>query len=337
MKQSVGVFGAGAWGITLADLLARKGCDVCVWDVNSAAIAHLAKERSPAKLPELRIADSLRLTTDFGECARGAKVLLCAVPSFAVRSLCERLIPVVPRNLEGCLLVSVSKGIEEGTLLLPSQIVEEYFGHDAMQRVAALSGPSHAEEVSRRIPTVVVSASKSAETAERVRELFMMPEFRVYTQSDVLGVELGAALKNVIAIAAGGCDGLGFGDNTKAALVTRGLAEIARMGRAMGADAMTFAGLTGLGDLVVTAMSRHSRNRLFGELVASGRGVEQALEDVGQVVEGYRTSQSAHALAERLGVDAPIISAVHNVLHAGGDLRGAVSDLLTREPKPENV
>ena len=335
MTARVAVFGAGAWGITLADLLARKGCDVCAWDVNAAVVDHLARERSPAKLPELRLHESLRVTTDFDACARDAEVLLCAVPSFAVRSLCGRLAPLAP-GLEGRLLVSVSKGIEEDSLLLPSQILQEFFGADGMRRVAALSGPSHAEEVSRRIPTVVVSASECDETAERVRDLFMLPEFRVYTQHDVLGVELGAALKNVIAIAAGGCDGLGFGDNTKAALVTRGLAEIARMGRAMGANPLTFAGLTGLGDLVVTAMSGHSRNRLFGQIIASGRTVEQALEDVGQVVEGYRTSHSAHDLAARLGVEVPIISAVYNVLHRGASLREAVADLLSRDPKSEN-
>ena len=330
----IGVFGAGAWGITLADLLARKGNEVVAWDFDSGVVDHLKRERSPRKLPELHISDSLQMTSDFDECAQHGEVLLCAVPSFAVRSLCERLTPLVG-GLEKRTLITVSKGIEEGSLKLPSQIIEEYFGASAMERVTALSGPSHAEEVSRRIPTVVVSASSNAQTAEFVQDLFMLPEFRVYTQHDILGVELAAALKNVIAIAAGGCDGLGFGDNTKAALVTRGLAEISRVGRAMGADPMTFSGLAGLGDRVVTARSRHSRNRHFGELIASGRTVEQALEEVGQVVEGYRTCKSAHQLTSKLQVEAPLTNAVHEVLYCGASLRQAVGDLLTRDPKSE--
>ncbi len=334
MIHRIGVLGAGAWGLTLADLLARKGNAVTVWDIDAPLLASLAADRVCPKLPGLALSPSLLFRADLAKAVEGADILLCAVPSFAVRPLCERLLPDVP-DLTDRLMVCVSKGIEENSLKLPSQVVEEFYGAAAMQSFVALSGPSHAEEVSRGIPTVVVSSSFSAGAAERVRDLFILPEFRVYTQSDTRGVELGAALKNVIAIAAGACDGLGFGDNTKAALVTRGLAEITRMGVALGASALTFSGLAGLGDLVVTAMSRHSRNRKFGELIAGGLSVTDALREVGQVVEGYRTSRSAHQLGLSLGVETPLTDVVYAVLHEGADLRTSVAALLTRDPKPE--
>ncbi|MEI7634919.1 MAG: NAD(P)H-dependent glycerol-3-phosphate dehydrogenase [bacterium] len=333
-EHRIAVLGAGAWGLTLADLLAGKGCHVVVWDIDTARLEFLRRDRVPGKPPGLRVPDSVGFEPDFSAAADCADIIVSVVPSFAVRSVFGRLRDT-RRGLGARLFVSCSKGIEEGSLLLPSQIFEEFFGGSVMSCYAALSGPSHAEEVCRGIPTVVVSASPEIRTAERARDLFMSPAFRVYTQNDVKGVELGAALKNVIAIAAGICDGLGFGDNTKAALITRGLAEIARAAVAMGAEAQTLSGLAGLGDLVVTAMSRHSRNRLFGELLAQGRGVEQALSEVGAVVEGFRTSRSAHDLAKLMCIDMPLCDAVYAVAHKGLDVAAARDMLLARDPKPE--
>jgi len=333
-KHRVAVLGAGAWGLTLANLLAGNDCHVKVWGYNSAWLDFLRRERVPATPPGLRMRNSVDFEPDFSSAAGWAEAIVSVVPSFAVRSMCERL-RGAPRGLDSRLFIGCSKGIEERTLLLPSQIFEEFFGADSMNCYAVLSGPSHAEEVCQGIPTVVVSASRNPGAAEQTRDLFMSPAFRVYTQQDVKGVELGGALKNVLAIAAGMCDGLGFGDNAKAALITRGLAEIARAAVTMGAEAQTLSGLAGLGALVVTAMSRHSRNRLFGELLARGRSVEQALSEVGAVVEGYRTSQSAHDLAQRIGIDMPLCGAVYAVTHKGLAVEAARDMLLSRDPKPE--
>lgn len=333
MTNRVAVLGAGAWGLTLADLLCSKGMSVAVWDCDSTKIARLRETRDPGKPPGLRLAPDLRLETDLSAAIAAASIIVSVVPSFAVRDVCASITD--RGGLKARLFISCSKGITEDTLLLPSQVFASEFGDEALDQYAALSGPSHAEEVCRRIPTTVVSSSRSAETAAAARDLFLLPEFRVYTQADTLGVELGAALKNVIAIAAGVCDGLGFGDNTKAALITRGLAEIARAGAAMGAQPQTLAGLAGLGDLVVTATSRHSRNRQFGELLARGRTPAAALAEVGAVVEGYRTSRSAHQLANRLGIEMPLSEAVYRVCHEGMSVRDATDLLLSRDPKPE--
>jgi glycerol-3-phosphate dehydrogenase (NAD(P)+) len=334
MGERVTVFGAGAWGLTLADLLSRKGCEVAVWDADTDIIRRLQRERSRGKPPGLVVAETVRFETEFEPAAGFGDIVVCVVPSFAVRPVCEQL-AASGNGLRGRVFVCCSKGIEEETLLLPSQVFAEIFGAAAASQFAVLSGPSHAEEVCRGIPTVVVTSSAEITTAERVRDLFITPGFRVYTQSDCLGVELGGALKNVIAIAAGACDGLGFGDNTKAALITRGLAEIARAAIALGARAQTLSGLSGLGDLIVTATSRHSRNRLFGELLATGRSPKQALEEVGAVVEGYRTCRSAHFLSRRIGVEMPITDAIYAVLFEGAGIAEATASLLGRDPKPE--
>lgn len=332
MRERIAVLGAGAWGVTLADLLARNGHEVRVWDPAIVALAALRRDRSHGKLPGLQVHESVLFADDFDACIEGTNVIVSVVPAQAVRSVCERL---RVGGLACRLFVSCSKGIEIGSLRLPSQVFEEFFGAEASCSFAALSGPSHAEEVCRRVPTVVVSCSTHLPTAERVRDLFMMPAFRVYTQQDCLGVELGGALKNVIAIGAGICDGLGFGDNTKAALITRGLAEITRAGVAIGGQPRTFAGLAGLGDLVVTAMSRHSRNRQFGELLGKGMSPKQAQVEVGATVEGFYTARSAHELAAKLCVDMPICSSVYAVTHEGLPLKEALEQLLAREPKPE--
>ncbi len=267
----VTVFGAGAWGATLADLLARKGHNVSLWDVDGNFLEQLRVTRRRGKPPALVLHDDVCVESRLEEAAADAEFWVCVVPSFAIRSLCQALRAGFA-DLGSRIFVNCAKGIEEETLALPSQIFQEEFSAP-LSRYAILSGPSHAEEVCCGIPTSVVCASSFSKTAKIVQELFCTRVFRVYTQTDCLGVELGAALKNVIAIAAGACDGLGFGDNTKAALVTRGLAEMSRAALAAGASPATLAGLAGLGDLVVTAMSRHSRNRLFGELLARGRSV----------------------------------------------------------------
>ena len=336
MSDRLAVLGAGAWGLTLAELLASKGNRVRVWDCDAPKLGRLRETRDPGRPPGLRLPAAVELEEDFAATVADAAVIVSVVPSFAVRSVCESL-REVPGGLGGRLFVSCSKGIEEETLLLPSQVFAEFFGEEAATRqYAALSGPSHAEEVCKRIPTVVVSSSADKAAAVRARDLFILPEFRVYTQADTVGVELGAALKNVIAIAAGACDGLGYGDNTKAALITRGLAEMSRAATAMGADPRTLAGLAGLGDLVVTAMSRHSRNRMFGELLAKGRTPAAALEEVGAVVEGFRTARSAHGLARRIGVEMPLAEVVCAICHEGLGVREATGMLLARDPKPEN-
>jgi glycerol-3-phosphate dehydrogenase (NAD(P)+) len=332
--EKITVFGAGAWGATLADLLGRKGFAVTVWDIDATILEQLRTTRRRGKPPALVVHESVSFETNLEVAAEAADVWVCVVPSFAVRELCRRLANLF-RQRDGRLFINCSKGIEEDTLAVPSKIFAEEMGEDVLPRYAVLSGPSHAEEVCVGIPTTVVCASDSAETAQYVQSLFCTRTFRVYTQTDRIGVEMGAALKNVIAIAAGACDGLGFGDNTKAALVTRGLAEITRAALAVGASPQTLAGLAGLGDLIVTAMSRHSRNRLFGELLAKGRNVQAALKEVGAVVEGYRTCRSAYHLAKRLGIEMPITETIYAVLFEEMSIDQATESLLEREPKPE--
>lgn len=332
--KRIAVLGAGTWGITLAALLADNGHDVCAWDVAPKVIEQLDRDRSPLRLPHLTLPKSLRVTSDLAVCVGGVDMALVVAPSQAVRGLCQTL---RDEKLIGnkTIITLASKGIEEKTLSLMTQVVEQEMGGDVAARTAVLSGPSHAEEVSKGIPTAVVAAADSEALAEQVQTLFMTDRFRVYSQSDVIGVELASALKNVIAIAAGACVGLGFGDNSIAALIARGLAEITRLGKRLGAHPETFAGLAGIGDLVVTAMSEHSRNRRFGKLMAQGRSAEEAQEEIGMVVEGVRTSFAAQALARREEVNAPITNAVVGVIRGELPLSSVVDTLMTRDPKPE--
>jgi glycerol-3-phosphate dehydrogenase (NAD(P)+) len=334
MSKRVGVFGAGAWGATLADLLARKGHAVSVWDIDEKLIEMLQRTRRRGKPPGLVVHEAVTFTPSLPQVAEDADVWVCVVPSFAIRSLCKELVAATG-GLGDRIFVNCAKGIEENSLAIPGEIFAQEFGAEYLGQYAVLSGPSHAEEVCLGIPTTVVAASESLETAQQVQSLFLTKVFRVYTQTDRIGVEMGAALKNVIAIAAGACDGLGFGDNTKAALITRGLAEITRAAVAGGAHPQTLAGLAGLGDLIVTAMSRHSRNRLFGELLAKGRSVEEALAEVGAVVEGYRTCRSAYLWAAKRDVEMPITTAIYQVLYEKLSVSEATLQLLEREPKPE--
>ncbi len=327
--MKITVLGSGGWGTALALLLLRNGHEVTLWSYTESESATLRAKRENPVLPGIALPGELTLTSDLA-CAEGRDVVVMATPSFAVRSTATQ---AASRLSEGTVIVSVSKGIEENTSLTLTQVIAE--ATQGRFPIAALSGPSHAEEVARQVPTSVVAAAKDRAVAEMVQDLFMSPTFRVYTTDDVIGVELAAALKNIIALCAGVCDGLGFGDNTKAALMTRGLNEMARLGRAMGGRQETFAGLAGVGDLMVTCTSEHSRNRRCGILIGKGALPRDAVREIGMVVEGYYAAAAAKALADKAGIEMPISQAIWRVLYRGKDPRAAATELMTREKKPE--
>ena len=309
----------------------KNGHHVTVWSVIEAEIRMLQKEREHKdKLPGVRLPEDMVFTTDLEQAVKGAEVLVLAVPSPYTRSTSHSMSSLVK---EGQVIVNVAKGIEEKTLLTLSQIIEEEI---PQANVAVLSGPSHAEEVGRGIPTTIVVGAKDKETAEYLQNIFMNEVFRVYISPDVLGIELGAALKNVVALAAGIADGLGYGDNTKAALITRGITEIARLGVAMGGRFETFCGLTGIGDLIVTCASMHSRNRRAGILIGQGYTMKQAMDEVKMVVEGVYSAKAAMGLAKKFDVQLPIIEQVNAVLFEGQLADEAVKNLMLRDKKIEN-
>ena len=327
----ISIIGAGSWGIALAVLLHKNGHHVTVWSVIEAEIRMLQKEREHKdKLPGVKLPEDMVFTTDLEQAVKGAEVLVLAVPSPYTRSTAHSMATLVK---EGQVIVNVAKGIEEKTLLTLSQIIEEEI---PQANVAVLSGPSHAEEVGRGIPTTIVVGAKDKETAEYLQNIFMNEVFRVYISPDVLGIELGAALKNVVALAAGIADGLGYGDNTKAALITRGITEIARLGVAMGGRFETFCGLTGIGDLIVTCASMHSRNRRAGILIGQGYTMKQAMDEVKMVVEGVYSAKAAMGLAKKFDVQLPIIEQVNAVLFEGQLADEAVKNLMLRDKKIEN-
>ena len=327
----ISIIGAGSWGIALAVLLHKNGHHVTVWSVIEAEIRMLQKEREHKdKLPGVKLPEDMVFTTDLEQAVKGAEVLVLAVPSPYTRSTSHSMASLVK---EGQVIVNVAKGIEEKTLLTLSQIIEEEI---PQANVAVLSGPSHAEEVGKGIPTTIVVGAKDKETAEYLQNIFMNEVFRVYISPDVLGIELGAALKNVVALAAGIADGLGYGDNTKAALITRGITEIARLGVAMGGRFETFCGLTGIGDLIVTCASMHSRNRRAGILIGQGYTMKQAMDEVKMVVEGVYSAKAAMGLAKKFDVQLPIIEQVNAVLFEGQLADEAVKNLMLRDKKIEN-
>ncbi len=330
--MKVAVLAAGTWGITLATLLFRKGLAVRVWEHDASLVEALRATRRHPNLPHLEIPEALPLTADLSEALQGAEVVACVVPAAHMRETCRR---VRDSGYRGQPFVICSKGIEGGTHALLSEVAEAELGPRVRPVLGVLSGPSHAEEVSREIPTAVTAAARELAVAERIRDLFMTPRFRIYTQTDLTGVELAGALKNVIAIACGASDGLGFGDNAKAALITRGMSEIVRLGTAMGAKPETFFGLAGMGDLVVTCMSPHSRNWKFGSLIGRGRTADEALAEVGMVVEGYHTVRAAVGLAQKQQVEMPISQAVGEVIFQGKPAQEAVAALMLRDPKSE--
>lgn len=330
----VGVIGAGSWGTTLANLLAKKNLDVMLWVYEADLAARLPKTGvNDLYLPEVKLDQRLRFTNDLNTVADRCQALVLVPPSQVMREVIKGIEATLPTD---CLLVSASKGIENETLLTMSEVLSEVFGKGVAERCAFLSGPSFAKEVAAELPTAVAVASASGELAARTQELFSTDYFRVYTNPDVIGLELCGALKNVIALAAGVSDGLGFGYNTRAALITRGLVEMARLGKAKGAQAETFAGLAGMGDLVLTCTGDLSRNRSVGIELGRGRSLEDILGTMRMVAEGVKTTLSAFQLAEKLGVEMPITGQMHEILYAGKDPRQAVTDLMMRDLKSEH-
>ena len=327
----VSVIGAGSWGIALALLLAKNGNNVTVWSIVKEEIDMLNEKREHVdKLPGVPLPSDMIFTTDLEKAVKGKKVLVLAVPSVFTRGTANKMKEYVE---EGQIIVNVAKGIEESTLMTLSDIIEEEI---PQANVAVLSGPSHAEEVGRGVPTTIVVGAKTEETADYLQNLFMNDVFRVYTSSDILGMELGGSLKNVVALAAGIADGLGYGDNTKAALITRGIAEIARLGVAMGGQSETFYGLTGMGDLIVTCASVHSRNRKAGVLIGQGKTMDEAMKEVKMVVEGVYSAKAAMLLSEKYNVSMPIIEQVNLVLFEDKPADEAVKDLMFRDKRVEN-
>lgn len=334
MSARVAVVGAGSWGTALANLLARKGVPVILWSHEADVAEGIEREhRNPRYLAEVELDPRLRATADMAEAVEGAEVVVSVSPSHVVRAV----MALAARSMRAdALVVSASKGIETDTLETMDGVLEDVLPREAALGATYLSGPSFALEVGLGQPTAVTIASRSARAAERAQELFQTENFRVYTSSDVAGVELGGALKNVIAIAAGVVEGLGFGNNTRAALITRGLAEITRLGVDLGANPLTFAGLAGMGDLILTCTGALSRNRSVGLELGRGRGLEDILGGMTQVAEGVRTARSAHDLALRRGIEMPIVHAVHAVLFEALPPRAAVERLMLREPKAEH-
>ena len=328
---NVGVLGAGSWGTALSVLLTDNGHQVTVWSIDENEVKMLREKREhELKLPGVKLPDSMVITGDLEQTIADKDFLVLAVPSPFTRSTAKKMAPYVS---DGQIIVDVAKGIEESTLLTLSKQIEQEI---PQADVAVLSGPSHAEEVGRKLPTTCVVGAKTRKTAEYLQSMFISPVFRVYTSPDILGIELGGSLKNVIALAAGIADGLGYGDNTKAALITRGIAEIARLGVKMGGKIETFTGLTGIGDLIVTCASVHSRNRKAGYLIGQGMSMQEAMDEVKMVVEGVYSAKAAAKLAEKYGVSMPIVDEVNAVLFDGKSPAEAVNDLMMRETRSEN-
>lgn len=328
--KKVSVIGSGSWGTALAIMLDKYGHDVTIWARKEEAVQEIRKTGENKRyLPGIPVEKSIFVTSDMAEGVKDAEIIISAVPSKAVR---ETMTKFSPFFQEGQVIVNVAKGLEQGSLLRLSEVIQEC----APQcEVCVLSGPSHAEEVGKDIPTACVIAANKEEVAKMIQEEFMNPRFRLYTNTDVIGVEMGAALKNVMALAAGMSDGLGFGDNTKAALMTRGNAEMKRLGIAMGGLAETFSGLSGIGDLIVTCTSMHSRNRRAGILLGEGNSLEDTLQKINMVVEGVNTVQAACEMAKKYDVSMPITEQIYHVLFENKNVRDAVLDLMTRVGKSE--
>ena len=326
----VSVIGSGSWGTAIAIMLAENGHQVTLWSYFPEESESLREHRENLQfLPGVKIPETVTFTSKISECVP-SDLVITASPSHAMRNTAKALSQVVEK---GQMILNISKGLEEETLATLSDVLKEELPDC---EIAVMSGPSHAEEVSRKIPTTNVVAAEKESTANRIQDIMMNKRFRVYTNPDVLGVELGGSLKNVIALCAGVLDGMGLGDNTKAALMTRGIVEMARLGTAMGAKAETFYGLSGIGDLIVTCTSMHSRNRRAGILIGQGKTVEEAQAEVKMVVEGVKTCRAAYALAQKVGVEMPIVNEAYRVLFEGMPPKDAVSHLMEREKKHES-
>lgn len=328
--MKVAIIGAGSFGTAASVLLGNKGYEINIWDRKKDLINEINTSKENKRyLPGVKIPESLTGEEDIKKTVHNADVIVMAVPSHAVRKICSNLSDAIK---EEQVIISLAKGIEQGTYKRMSEIIEEFYPNNP---VGVLSGPSHAEEVSKNIPTTVISSSKHIETAEYIQDLFITPEFRVYTNLDIVGVELGGAVKNIIALAAGISDGLEYGDNTKAALMTRGIAEIARLGVALGANPLTFAGLSGIGDLIVTCTSMHSRNRRAGILIGKGKSIEEALDEVNMVVEGVITTKSVYELSKKINIEMPITNELYKILYENKPPKDAVLNLMLRDKKHE--
>lgn len=326
----IGVIGGGSWGTALAILLSNKKHEVSIWVRNKEQLEDMVKLRENKRyLPNVIIPNGIVITNDISEVVHNKDLLVLSIPSHGVRETLNSCRNYIKKEQ---VIVNVAKGIENDTLLRISQIVGEILPENSY---AVLSGPSHAEEVAKNMPTTVVSASENKGVAQYVQDIFMSPYFRVYTNPDVVGVELGGSLKNVIALGAGISDGLEYGDNTKAALMTRGIIEMARLGEKMGANSATFAGLAGIGDLIVTCTSMHSRNRRAGILIGQGQTLDEAIESIGMVVEGVKTTKSTYELAKGNSVIMPITKEIYGVLYEGKDVRNSVINLMLRDKKHE--
>lgn len=333
----IGVLGAGTWGMALARMLSNSGHDVTVWSALPAEVDQLATTRRQKNLPGMVIPDAIKFTKEVAQACEDKDIILFAVPSVFVRSTAKTAAPFIP---DGQIIVDVAKGIEPDTLLTLTGVIQDVLTKDGKHdnvKYVALSGPTHAEEVAKDLPTTIVSACEDKETAEKVQDVFMNDNMRVYTNADCLGVELCGALKNVIALASGICSGLGYGDNMRAALIIRGMAEIKRLGLKMGGKESSFDGLAGMGDLIVTATSKESRNYNAGFLIGQGKSAEEAKKEVGMVVEGINAIPAALELAKKYEVEIPIVFAVDSVVNGHAEPRKVIYQLMHREKKSEMV
>jgi glycerol-3-phosphate dehydrogenase (NAD(P)+) len=333
MEMKIGVLGAGSWGATLASLLSEKGYSVTLWEFNVEQAKELSSWRTLSFFPHLTIPKDILITSDLSQAIADKDFIVFVVPSHTLRDV-ARKITSMKMDLSHTTIISATKGIENTSLKRMSEIITTEIP-DVGNRIVALSGPTHAEEVSQKIPTIAAASSINSEAAQAVQEIFMTPYFRIYTNPDIIGVETGGALKNIFAIAAGISDGLGLGDNTKAAIVTRGLRELMRLGVKMGGQKSTYFGLTGLGDLIVTCFSRHSRNRAMGEKIGRGKSLSQAEKELVMIAEGVKTTQSAYELGIHYGIELPITQQVYQVLYEDKSPKKAVQELMMREAKPE--
>ncbi len=325
--NKISILGTGSWGVALGEGLARCGFPVTLWQRNESKVLQIKTQRTHPLIDHYTIHPDIDFTSDLKQAITNSSILVIAVPSHGVRALIKQLNPIVQENV---LIVNAAKGLEQHTLLTMSQVITDELKNKRNQ-IVALYGPSHAEEVIRQIPTTLVAASINEDSAKKIQQLFSSNFIRVYTNSDLLGVELGGSLKNVIAIAAGICDGLGYGDNTKAAILTRGIAEMKRLGVAMGAKESTFSGLSGIGDLFVTCASRHSRNRFVGEEIGKGKKMDEILSGMKMVAEGVKTSEAVYQLCNQFQVEMPISLTVYQVIYNQKNPGEAVIDLMNRD------
>ena len=327
----ISVLGTGSWGSAIGDLLNQNGHEVIMWQRDAEKVKAMEVDRKHPFFVDLTFSDEVKFTTDLDSAIKGSQLLIVAVPSHSVRELVSRAVEFIEDNV---IIVNITKGLELDTLLTMSSVIsEETVGKNVS--IVSLYGPSHAEEVVRKIPTTLVAASTDENASKKVQNIFSSRVLRVYTNTDILGLELGGSIKNVIAIAAGICDGIGFGDNTKAAILTRGIAEMTRLGVALGAQEKTFAGLSGIGDLFVTCSSKHSRNRYVGEEIGKGRKIDEILSEMKMVAEGVKTAKSVFQLCQKHNVDMPISCAVYNVLYNNNNPLESVSELMNRDLKSE--